>query len=131
MSNTTWILGFCNAYAPLALSLAKLFVYAGLTMGVILAAAEAYKLYREARAITPAGASPRADAVAANPAVSEIIKGLVGLLTGAKAWLALVILGILLLWLAGNAAPHFCTPPPPPEPQSPPRSAPPAPVQQR
>ena len=111
MNNTNWIADFCNSYAPKALSLAELFIYLGLVMGVIMAAAEAYKLYREARAVKPAGAVLAAVARAQNPAIGEVMKGLVGVLTGAKAWLALVIVGVVLFWLAGNAAPIFCTPP--------------------
>jgi hypothetical protein len=114
MTNTTWVLNFCNDYATKALWLAELFIYLGLVMGVLMAAAEVYKLYREALAVKPAGAALSGMARAANPAIGEVIKGLVGVLTGAKAWLALVIVGLILLWLAGNMAPAFCTPPEPP-----------------
>lgn len=117
MNNTAWIAGFCNDYAPLALALAKLFIYLGLVMGVAMAAAEVYKLYREARAIGPAPLDG-AELAPANAAVGDIVKNLVGLLTGAKAWLALVILGILLYWLAGNATPDTCEPPKAPGSQS-------------
>jgi hypothetical protein len=84
-----------------------------------MAAAEAYKLYREARAIRvePVGDGPVVR-VAAGPAAGEIIKSLVGLLTGVKAWLALVIIGVVLLWLAGNGVPDFCAPPQPAQPNT-------------
>ena len=119
MANTSWIIEFCNDYAPLALFLAQLFIYLGLVMGLIMAAAEAYKVYREAKAIRSADdAVTTARAIAAGPAAGEIIKALVGLLTGAKAWLALVILGIVLLWLAGSGAPDYCRPPEPTRPPS-------------
>lgn len=121
MTNTSWIFAFCNSYAPLALSLAKLFIYFGLVMGVIMAAAEAYKLYREALAIKAADPAAAGAIRAANPAVAEVIKGLAGVLTGAKAWLALVILGVVLFWLAGNATPNFCTPEQPRTPQAAPQ----------
>lgn len=111
MTNTTWIAQFCNDYGPLMVWLAKLFIYVGLIAGAFMAAAEVYKLYREARAIKPPGDADDARVAAAAAPVGEIIKSLVGLLTGAKAWLALTILGVLLLWLAGNAIPEICTPP--------------------
>lgn len=113
MTNTTWILEFCNDYAPLVLSLAKLFIYIGLVLGVIMAVAEAYKVYREAKAIQSATDAAAVRSLAAGPAAGEIVKALVGLLTGAKAWLALAILGIVLLWLAGSGVPDYCTPPRP------------------
>ena len=133
-NNTAWIAQFCNGYAPLMVSLAKLFIYVGLVAGVIMAAAEVYKLYREARAIRPPVDGDQSKETLGTPAAGEVIKNLVGLLTGAKAWLALVILGVLLLWLAGNSIPEICKPqcagqcpppvrtPPPPAgtPQSPP-----------
>jgi hypothetical protein len=108
MPDATWMSGFCSSYAPLALSLAKLFIYVGLVMGVMMAAAEAYKEFREAKA---AGANGGVRNVV-NPAVGDVIKALVGLLTGAKAWLALVILGVVLLWLAGQVTPSYCVPTP-------------------
>jgi hypothetical protein len=107
MTNTTWIVGFCNGYASKALWLAELFIYLGLVMGLIMAAAEAYKLFREAAAVKSAGAP--AAAAESTSAVGEVIKSLAGILTNAKAWLALVIVGVILLWLAGNSVPSFCT----------------------
>lgn len=109
MTNTSWVVSFCNSYAPLALWLAELFICFGLAMGIVMAAAEAYKLYRDARAIVPPDARAAAAPAAATPAIGEVIKSLVGLLTGAKAWLAIVILGVIPLWLAGTTAPAYCT----------------------
>ncbi|HEX8193585.1 MAG TPA: hypothetical protein VF552_11875 [Allosphingosinicella sp.] len=110
MNNTTWIVGFCNDYARKALGFAELFIYLGLLMGVAIALFEAYKTYREAKAVAASGG---ADAVRANmapaAAVSEVLKALIAIVTAAKAWLAMVIIGIVLFWLAGNATPVFCT----------------------
>lgn len=120
LDNLGWIQGFCTDYSPLALSLAKLFIYFGLVLGIVMAAVEAYELYRKARAIRPlAGVEPDPAVRTPAPAVGEVIKGLVSALTGAKAWLALVVVGVVLYWLAGNSAPEYCTRPQPEQSRTP------------
>ena len=102
-----WMKDFCASYGPDMIAMAKLFLYAGLVMGIVFAAAQAYKLYREAEAMkAPRG--EKGDVPA--PGAGENVKALVAVLSAASAWLALAIVGIILLWLAGTAVPTFCIP---------------------
>jgi hypothetical protein len=99
-----WLTDFCADYAPTMLSLAQLFIWTGLLFALVSAMAEALLTIRQSKGgITPAGEPPSGPAV-----ILAALKDLLLALAGVKAWLALVILGVLLLWMAGNAVPNFC-----------------------
>jgi hypothetical protein len=100
-----WTLPFCEAYGPSILTLAKTFLWAGLLFALVAAVAEAVAAFK-------AGGQSQLttrDAAPGVPAIVDALKGLLEALKGANVWLALVVLGLLLMWMAGNAVPTFCT----------------------
>jgi len=99
-----WVADFCAAYGPTILSLAKLFIWGGLIFALIAALAEATASFKAS-----GQSSARAEA-AGLPAIVEALKGLLQALAGAKVWLAMTIVGVLLLWMAGHSVPAVCVP---------------------
>jgi hypothetical protein len=102
---TEWLAGFCNDYAPTLFDLGWWFVLAALIGGVLLAAVH---VYRAATAPAPPPPGDEAGGAVGLPALAGALKELVEVFTKAPAWLALFGAGILLLWMAGNAAPDEC-----------------------
>lgn len=101
-----WIVSICRDFAPNALELAECFLYAGLVLGIITAIAEA------AAAFQVSSRSGLRDERVTPTGLQAVVAALTSLLTAlkdAKAWLALVITGLLLLWIAASA-PDLCLP---------------------
>lgn len=101
-----WLVQSCEKLSPKALQLAECFLYAGLAFGIITAIAEAAAAFR-----VDTSNGPRGNKVTPT-GLQAVVAALTSLLTAlkdAKAWLALVITGLLLLWIAASA-PDLCLP---------------------
>jgi hypothetical protein len=109
--------GYCGAYSYLVLGAAALFLVGGFVFVVIAAKYEAAKAKAEAEEAEAKARKAAAEAAQAEgkpkpetfvvSAAVAAAKGFAEALGNAKAWLAMVIIGLLLLWLAGSA-PHMC-----------------------
>lgn len=99
-----WVEPFCGDYAPAMLTLAQYFLWLGLIFAAVAAIAELVAAFR------PAGQAhvQQQQAGGGLAPIIDALKGLLQALASAKPWLVLMILGILLLWMAGNAVPSFC-----------------------
>ena len=106
-----WVAGFCKDYGDATLLAGQIFLYVGLALAVAVAAIEVYVAFKTASRPTGGGAGQpeRARALTSFPAVIEALKSLLTALSSAKIWLALTILGVLLLWMAATA-PRLCVP---------------------
>ena len=102
-----WVADFCKDYGEAMLFAGQLFLYVGLALAVAVAAIEIYVAFKSAHA-QPEPEEPSTKAVALSlPAVIEALKSLLTALSSARIWLALTILGLLLLWMAATA-PRLC-----------------------
>lgn len=107
-----WLIDYCGVYSNVVLAGAALFLVGGFVFVVIAARheaekakAEADKAKAEAR-IAEEKAKGSQEFFPITVAVAAA-KGFAEALGTAKAWLAMVIIGLVLLWLAGNA-PLMC-----------------------
>ncbi|HZF93266.1 MAG TPA: hypothetical protein VEZ20_00180 [Allosphingosinicella sp.] len=115
------LLGYCTTYSYTILVAALLFLAGGLVFVLVAASSEAAKAAADARKAAAEAelAEERAKAAKAGTFnAGEIrsivpteavtaLKGLAEALGNAKAWLAMVLIGLLLLWMAGTA-PRIC-----------------------
>ena len=108
-AHTGWQAEFCDRYALLMLAYGRWFLLVGLLIGIAGAVAMLVNLFRQ-----PARPAATAEeGLAAGPAgvavVADAIKGVVQAFSRAPIWLAMFGVGALLLWMAGNAVPSYCT----------------------
>jgi hypothetical protein len=127
-SPPAWV-SYCSTYSYAVLYAALAFLAAGLIFVAAAAYFEARKAKAEAERVEAearkaaaeaqiaeaeaAGARAGVDSLDSAPiiipvnAVTTFVKSFAAVLGDAKAWVAMVIIGLLLLWMAG-AAPGFC-----------------------
>lgn len=101
-----WMETICEKAGPRVLELAEWFLYAGLAFGIATAIAEALAAFRGRTADTPA--ADRAGLTGVQ-AIIAALTSLLQALRDARAWLALVIFGLVLL-VIGASAPDLCVP---------------------
>jgi hypothetical protein len=112
------LIGYCDTYSYSILVAAAAFLLLGLVFVAVAAVHEARKSAAEARKAEAEAAKAEAEAKAAQggqeiattialPAVVTAVKGLAAALGDAKAWVAMILIGLLLSWMAGNA-PNLC-----------------------
>lgn len=101
-----WMVTVCKRAGPDVLELAEWFLYAGLAFGIATAIAEAITALRGAA--RPAPAADRS-ALSGVQAIIAALTSLLQALKDARAWLALVVVGLLLL-VIGASAPDLCVP---------------------
>lgn len=104
-----WVAGFCHDYGAAMLFAGQVFLYAALGLAIAIAAIEIYVAFKSATRPPAAKGDGNKNlrAVTPFPAVIEALKSLLTALSSAKIWLALAILGLLLLWMAATA-PRLC-----------------------
>lgn len=112
------LVGYCDTYSYTILAAAAAFLLVGLVFVAVAAVHEARKTAAEARKAEAEADKAEAEAAAARdgretpmtvtlPAVVTAVKGLAAALGDAKAWVAMILIGLLLSWMAGNA-PYLC-----------------------
>lgn len=107
------LIGYCETYSYSILVAAAAFLLTGLVFVAVAAVHEARKSAAEARkaeaeaAIAEAARDGKETAEIPLPAVVTAVKGLAAALGDAKAWVAMILIGLLLAWMAGNA-PNLC-----------------------
>ena len=101
-----WIVAVCNKAGTNGLQLAEIFLYVGLGFGIATAVAEAVVALRGVAVRSPA--AERA-ALTGLQAVIAALTGLLQALKDAKAWLALIAVGLVLLFIAAST-PDLCVP---------------------
>lgn len=114
-----WLIDYCGLYSNVVLAGAALFLVGGFVFVAIAARHEAEKAKAEAEKAKAEARKAEAEARRAEgtpdgaqeffPVTVAVAaaKGFAEALGTAKAWLAMVIIGLLLLWLAGSA-PQMC-----------------------
>lgn len=112
------LIGYCDTYSYTILAAAVAFLLVGLAFVAVAAVHEARKSAAEARKAEAEADKAEAQAAIARegretpmtvtlPAVVTAVKGLAAALGDAKAWVAMILIGLLLSWMAGNA-PNLC-----------------------
>ncbi len=105
-----WLIDYCGVYANVVLIGAALFLVGGFVFVVIAARFEADKAKAEARKAEAEARKAEGQGGAELFPITVAVtaaKGFADALGTAKAWLAMVIIGLILLWLAGSA-PLMC-----------------------
>ena len=106
VAHTGWQAEFCDRYALLMLAYGRWFLLVGLLMGIAVGAAMLVKLFRQPN-VPVSNEEGVADVGIA--AAADALKGVVQAFSRAPIWLAMFGVGALLLWMAGNAVPSYCT----------------------
>ena len=101
-----WMVTVCRKAGPDVLELAEWVLYAGVAFGIATALAEAIAAFRGRAAQAPV---VNRAALAGVQAIIAALTSLLQQLKDAKAWLALVIVGLVLL-VIGASAPGLCVP---------------------
>lgn len=104
-ASTEWQDAFCDRYAILMMEYGRWFLLAALVIGAIGAAVLVLNSLRGGGATDEQGGGD----VTAIQAIVEALKGLIEAFAKAPTWLAMFGAGALLLWMAGNAVPSYCT----------------------
>ena len=111
--------GYCSTYSYSVLVAALAFLALGLAFVASAAVFEARKSRAEAERVEAEARKAKAEADKAENksgaesvsipvvAVTTFVKSFAAVLGDAKAWVAMVLIGLLLLWMAGSA-PHLC-----------------------
>ncbi|HEX8526886.1 hypothetical protein [Allosphingosinicella sp.] len=122
VSIADWVAGYCQVYAQTVLGLGALFLLVGLAFVALSAASERRKAQAEAekaeaearraeteaaKAEAAAGGNGSRTEVISLPVVVAAAKGFAEVLGTAKAWIGMILIGLLLLWMAGSA-PRMC-----------------------
>lgn len=104
-----WVATFCKDYGEAMLLAGQVFLYVGLVLGIAVAAIEVYVALKAANRPAAGGGDTqgKARSLTSLPQVIEALKSLLTALSSARIWLALTILGLLLLWMAATA-PRLC-----------------------
>ncbi|MDB5691460.1 MAG: hypothetical protein JWO81_523 [Alphaproteobacteria bacterium] len=111
----TQVNSFCHDYVYFLFHAGRAAVIATIVLGILLAAAAVVLAVRK----PPVVANANLATAIANPTpVIDSIRAFIQAIASAPTWLALFGGGLLLLWMAGYAAPDYCKAPPPP-PQAP------------
>ena len=103
-----WARDFCKDYTLFLFNAGKWTLMAGILLGILLAVATVYLLVRKSPAVEEI-----AEAVPAT-GVLDAARVFLQALSSAPTWLALVGVGVLLLWLSGYTKPEACNAPPQP-----------------
>jgi hypothetical protein len=102
----SWVADFCRDYGEAMLFAGQVFLYVGLLLAVAVAAIEIYVAFKSAKD-SPGQQDKMAQGLTPLPSIIEALKSLLTALSSAKIWLALTIVGLLLLWMAATA-PRLC-----------------------
>ena len=102
-----WQGAFCDRYAILMMEYGRWFLLAALIIGTIGAAVLVVNSLRGTE--SGGGDDQSGGGVTAVQAIIEALKGLIEAFAKAPTWLAMFGAGALLLWMAGNAVPSYCT----------------------
>lgn len=98
-----WQVEFCDRYALLMLAYGRWFLLGALIIG---AASALVALYLSIKSPPVTGGEGGGSAFSG---AIDAIKGLVESFSKAPIWLAMLGSALLLLWMAGNSVPSYCT----------------------